>query len=668
MALNDDSPSAERRKFLKEADSASGLRILESFPLSKYIDIADRLLERFQNALDGRRLDEAYIFGLRFANICLSSLPQHPEWRRDTSSKARKQLTSQVGDVLCMMDVIKQRMDAEELAKMKQEIIAKEEEKARKNEEKNREKREMDKSRRREQQKRDALEKERAQFLAEQRSQIQEPIEQKQAIGIKKDGITKKKEIEQSAMAKLKAMQAQTVKHTDESQNKEERSTVASKKTAAKPKDAKTNERKLKNWLSGGKNKSSKITNDENIGSSPPFGTKDGAKMILLTTGVAEEKATIPKYAPEVTAEEHIRPQDLQLLHPQGETMAKFTINATDEEKRKNAIESPSDTISDTRTVKSTKGDTSVKPIRSKKIALLGSSVKSKIKGSINAVKPNKKTVSTITNKNKKTVSTITNKNNRNEKQQQLAKSKEIPSQQHEQKSSGDKPISLASYAGSMTKNDICSTAATIIAAQQAPRSRKEKATIDKLKRAISVQEDRLEEIEGKQIPFLLQSAKEFLKEKDKQGALKCLTHKKRLERQVDAVKAAVFNMETQMFMLESAFEDRHVKKALNEAANAIAGYQQNIGDPNAVMVDLTNMSASISELEAGDATDEELMEELSEWLSPEEKKKANANKDAYANDDDISLLTMPNFLPTVPVAMPISPSVDRILHAVLGS
>ena len=117
------------------------------------------------------------------------------------------------------------------------------------------------------------------------------------------------------------------------------------------------------------------------------------------------------------------------------------------------------------------------------------------------------------------------------------------------------------------------------------------------------------------------------------------------------------------MFMLESAIEDRHVKKALDEAASAMAGIQQSIGDPNTTVIDLKSMNESLQELDIGDSTDEELMEELEQWLSPEDKKKAQERKD----DDDISLLSMPAFLPAAPVAVPASPSVDRILNAVIG-
>jgi len=197
---------------------------------------------------------------------------------------------------------------------------------------------------------------------------------------------------------------------------------------------------------------------------------------------------------------------------------------------------------------------------------------------------------------------------------------------------------------------------------QNNPRNQKEKAVIVKLQRTISAQEDRIEEIEGKQIPLLLRAAKTWLKENNKKEALKCLAHKKRLERQVDVTKAAVFNMETQMFMLESAIEDRYIKKALDEAATAIAGFQENMSDPKAVILETMKMSESLPELDVGDFTDEELMEELQDWLSPEDKRRAQENQDS--NDEDILLLSIPTFLPTAPVT---TPSVDRTLNVLIS-
>ena len=98
------SPSTDRRKALKEADSANQLKVLPSYPLSKYLDLSKRIFYRFNHAVSERRLDEAYIFGLRFANLGLASLPQHPEWKAATNIKAKKCLASQAKNVLEMLE------------------------------------------------------------------------------------------------------------------------------------------------------------------------------------------------------------------------------------------------------------------------------------------------------------------------------------------------------------------------------------------------------------------------------------------------------------------------------------------------------------------------------------------------------------------------------------
>ena len=193
------------------------------------------------------------------------------------------------------------------------------------------------------------------------------------------------------------------------------------------------------------------------------------------------------------------------------------------------------------------------------------------------------------------------------------------------------------------------------------PATAKEQRTIHLLQENIDAQERRLEEIENVQIPYLLQTAKAHLKQKNKSEALKCAAHKKRLEKQVDVIKASVFNMETQMFMLENAMEDRYVKKALNEAASAISGLQQSIGDPNAEIIDLTQMNLSLPSADELDyETDEELMEELQDWVSPEEKRRKEADKDS----DRLSILS----LPSVPDSLPSTGSTREILRAVLGT
>jgi len=178
------SPSADRRRALKkEAEAAATVSVLPSCPLSKYLDVADRLFEHFQEAMgcpDNSRLDESYVLGLRFAGLVVSTLPQHPEWKLEADAKRTKRLTSQVKDVLCVMNVIKDRMDAEELQKVGMEAIARQKEEARRKEEE----REAEESRRqqqkeewtREQLQRATLEEERAQFNAELRSQWKKEV------------------------------------------------------------------------------------------------------------------------------------------------------------------------------------------------------------------------------------------------------------------------------------------------------------------------------------------------------------------------------------------------------------------------------------------------------------------------------------------------------------
>jgi len=642
MSVVEDSPSAERRKALKEADAvaANELRVSGSCPLSKYIDIADRLLDHFQNAVDGRRLDEAYVFGLRFANLSLSSLPKHPEWKHDTRSKARKRLTSQVGDVLCMMDVIKQRMDAEELMKIKAELIAKEEEEARKKEAEDRGRQQLDEARQRKQKIRDTLEEERQKFLAEQRSQREKPIQQKVKIAKKKEPVPKTKQIEKSAMAKLRAMQAQMSSSEEHAVLGEQEQTVtASKKNVKSLKSSKSSKIKVsspKISFSMGKKKSKGKSKEEKAklpSLSPTQPTENNNEPVtVIVASVGEVEPDGNKNKTDSITERDGREQNLGRKSSLGENSERKMNNVNSTEKQESKSESENN---------------------NKKIIITASteSQEDKIELSFDAessrsATKSKKYDTDLTSSLKSTISTSMNF---------------FTSKIETAKSS------ISTIPSSIVPPPVSSSPVNITSAMSTPRSKKEKTTIDKLKRAISAQEDRLEEIEGKQIPSLLQAAKTFLKEDKKQEALKCLTHKKRLERQVDKTKAAVFNMETQMFMLESALEDRYVKKALDEAATAIAGFQKNIGDPNADIVDLTNMSLSLPELDVGDSSDEELLEELEEWLSPEEKRKSQANKDSYANADDISLLSMPSFLPVAPADTPISTSVGNFLSAIIG-
>lgn len=575
------SPSTDRRKALKEADSANQLKVLPSYPLSKYLDLSKRIFYRFNHAVSERRLDEAYIFGLRFANLGLASLPQHPEWKAATNIKAKKCLASQAKNVLEMLESIKKRMDAEELMKIKAEMIAKNEQDSRRREEEERINQQVGEEHRREQQKRRNLEIEREEFYAQQRSQRMKEIERKK----KKDNASKQKKIEQSAMLKLSAMQDQMISANDVDTNGDD--DAFTEAVSVKSKGFETKGRKIKKWFK------------------------------------AEQRNVEPKEEHNQTATFMLHALDNENKSKQPQILRKENMTHTSHVHQK---ETKTDDQSSNLTC-------------------------APLKKSSNAVDSFVKVDDDYPVIEHQSLSTNYVKNN----------------------------VDLSILDTTPSKASTSTSASYIITAQHTPITKKEKNTIHNLQRAISLQENRLEEIDEKQIPSLLRAAKAFLKENNKKDALRCLAHKKRLERQVDVIKAAVFSMETQMFMLESAFEDRQVQKALDEAQAAISGYQRGIGDPKAIMVDLTDMSTSLPELEIGDETDEELINELEQWLSPEEIEKSRQkinNNVVIDDDDDASILPMPTFLPVVPISNPADAalettlslsSVEGVIKAVLG-
>mmetsp|Transcript_11061 Transcript_11061/g.22666 ORF Transcript_11061/g.22666 Transcript_11061/m.22666 type:complete len:525 (-) Transcript_11061:172-1746(-) len=205
------------------------------------------------------------------------------------------------------------------------------------------------------------------------------------------------------------------------------------------------------------------------------------------------------------------------------------------------------------------------------------------------------------------------------------------------------------------------------------PRSSKEQATIDLLQRAIRSQEKRMEKLEKHQIPHLLRVVKEHfkrfrmetgekdLKSKDEQSrnnphrraAVQCLARKKKLDYQLDTSKAAIFQMETQIFMLENAMEDRQVQTTLNEASQAMASLQQSAKTDESLenfAGDLTDALTSDNTMPVlGQEEEEELLDELNEWISSPEADNTTGNPNATSalTDDDMGVLSLPPGLST---------------------
>lgn len=478
--MADDSPSFQRRQALRQADAGNSIRVLDSYPLMKYFDISQRLLDAFQKAVDGRRLDEAYVYGLRFAAFGVESLPKHKDWRKTTYTKQKRRNAKQVEKVISMMEIIKQRMDAEELVLQEQrrvqEEIRQEEEMAR--------------------QKQRELEQERAR---------QEQQRKEQELKATEEELSKR--IEQSALAKLLAMQS----------------------------------------------------------------TLSASKVV--------------------------------------ETSASTTPHSKKEEAPK---ESRKDSSKEKRPSTDVESSTSKTALEEKKTDHPATHV---------VATPSKHPV-------------------------------EITSETTHAPSKSPKPLPR----------------------KMTPRTSKEQQTIDLLQSTIRAQEKRLIEIESIQIPAMVRLAKECLQQNEgnREAALKFVAKKRSLERQMDVIKAAIFNMETQMFMIENAMEDRQVQKALEDASQAMKGLQQSVGDSEGTVMDLTNLSASLpssSALLGEQDDDDELLEELEAWLTPGQK------KTLQHDDDDVSILSMPNVPTSLNAANSLaadsskaeSSTLDKLLKAVLG-
>jgi len=123
------SPSFARRRALKEVDdTANQLRVVDCYPLSKYLAIADKLFGYFEEAFDSVRLDDAYVYGMRFAELAITNLPTHQDWRATSSAttagSAADKLQSQIVKVVSRLEIIKRRMDEEESRKLRTGMLA----------------------------------------------------------------------------------------------------------------------------------------------------------------------------------------------------------------------------------------------------------------------------------------------------------------------------------------------------------------------------------------------------------------------------------------------------------------------------------------------------------------------------------------------------------------
>jgi hypothetical protein len=121
-------PSEARRAALKQSELNKIPNISNLTPIQRYYSSALKLLQRFYTAVDNNKLDEAYIYGLRFAQFSAKVLPKHDYYKVKQREyvQLRKDNQNDLKKVIDALEQVVNMMDLEELER--QEIRRREQE------------------------------------------------------------------------------------------------------------------------------------------------------------------------------------------------------------------------------------------------------------------------------------------------------------------------------------------------------------------------------------------------------------------------------------------------------------------------------------------------------------------------------------------------------------
>eukprot|EP00980_Cylindrotheca_fusiformis_P003727 scaffold825_cov147-Cylindrotheca_fusiformis.AAC.2 len=612
-----ETPSSARRQALRRADEGNSIRISNEVPLERYYDISKRLLFQFQDAFDHRRLDEAYVYGVRFASLCVDAIPKHASHSQKRFMRQQKETRQKCDRVLQLLDIVRQRMDAEEILHQR----AAEEER-----------------------KRQALEEQKLKQLQQQEQQEAEEAERRLEEERQREKLVLAQEEQQgdvknSALAKLSAMQKNLISASPINQESSPKQTK--KKASASEKEKNATSKKPKRSSRLAKNTKQEVKNPVSRGSPGKAKSPKQVRQSSSPAAVAERKKGNASSKKSTSSEPRGTKEKKENSHPPaGKTKSskqvqqsqpaeaeKETVNGTS---KKSTSSQPTSTRE-----KTLNSDPPVKPKSSKRAAA---------KGKVNT-KSKKPTSSQPASSEAKGENL---ENGEDQMQHTGAVEKESDNLNVE--------TDVASPEEPGTSG-VSSSDSPPVVIKKSPRRLEEERTIELLQASIDKQEKRVREVEQKLVPQLLQKAKKehstAKKCKDSnekalhhKAALHCVAKKRRLERQVEATKGAIFQMETQMFLLENAMEDRQVTDAMNEATEAMQSLQDSVG-----ISDLDHLSELLATPQAtatqigDDESEQELMEELEEWLDGSTSKGKSMETNATSKEefgDDVSILSLP--------------------------
>lgn len=116
-------PSDARRAALSGATDMGekGVPLVSNmFSLDRYYSAAEMVLTAFYHAYEESRLDDAYVYGKRFAIFSLNGLPAHNYYNSPKYAKARIKNQQDMADVVRKLEQVAKWMDLEEMEKEKQ--------------------------------------------------------------------------------------------------------------------------------------------------------------------------------------------------------------------------------------------------------------------------------------------------------------------------------------------------------------------------------------------------------------------------------------------------------------------------------------------------------------------------------------------------------------------
>jgi hypothetical protein len=587
-------PSQGRRQALRDADKSNVLLVIDTYPIDKYYAVMDRLVKEFYAAVDARQLDQAYIYGVRYASFSLESLPKHREYKRTFTRKK----AAQVEQVLAKLESVTERMDAEELQKQHREAQARRAaEQAKQQEE------QLDREQKgaKHQQMMDKLRR------GQNEAKLQQQQQQQQSSRKAKNTSTK-----QSALAKLQALQQQSDMHLKANEQKKPATAAP-----VRPAPAKLDKKESRQ-----EEERKRVEQHQR--------QKDDLTLQKERQRLADQAERLTQHQREEKAKQEEWETTKFLFHEavvgerQDAEAAEAAAASAKEEERRRLVKKSQQAQA-----------TQQKKEAERRLARAAAAKKEE-----EEKMKQKRAKATKSNKAPALAETKQPKVEQVQATPEVAK--EIPT------------TPLPQMQPTIASLPIEQKIVAAVSSPYQPKGMRpeEKRTIRILEDTIVKQEQRLQDLEEKNIPALLAIAKMKLTSGNRKEALFCMARKKKLDATVEGLKNAIFTMETQILMLESAVENRQVEKAMRAAADAMESLQggvsvSGIHDVNQVV---TEFSESV--VDEIDFDEDELLREL------EASTTTVANADAPEHASILSLPSVPiEELPEVEAAPTKKPS-----------